>query len=75
MKKLLILLGILGLTGCSNANSDSIQHSKSIDARGQFVTLICVNGVEYITTQPEMQAGIAITLSVDKDGKPKQCTY
>lgn len=72
MKKLLILLGTLGLTGC---NADSLPHSKSIDARGQFVTLICVNGVEYITTQPTMQAGIAITLSVDKDGKPKQCTY
>lgn len=71
MKKLLILLEILGLTGC---NADSL-HRRSIDTSGQFIELVCVNGIEYVTTQPTINGGIAITLSVDKDGKPKQCSY
>ena len=69
MEKLLVLL--IGLSGCCNAGSEP--HTKSITGVDYGVNTVCVNGIEYVYFTIGYKGGI--TISLDKDGKPKQCNY
>lgn len=74
MKKLIILLAMLGLMGCSyepdNKDSNIRGHKKYL---GEDIAAYCVSGLKYLD-----KGGFWKTELVelkDKDGKPKTCDY
>lgn len=68
MKKLLILL--IALSGCSNADNEGLHVHFITSNTNIAIYTVCINRIEYITSY---KAGTI--LSVNKDGKPIQCTY
>jgi hypothetical protein len=73
MNKLLFLCGIFICTSCFADNP----HTKVLQiGNGVYIQSVCINTIEYIIVVPDLSnSGTAISLSVDKNGKPKQCTY
>lgn len=70
MKKLLLLLVS---TSCYAAMP---VHIKPITADyHNYVSTICVNHIEYIMVATNVPNGVAITPSLDTNGKPKGCNY
>lgn len=73
-----IMLTVLGLfiIGCTDGDT---LHIKDIDIKTTTgnIKLICINGIEYIEDGYEFgsRSSLSLVLSVDKNGKPKECNY
>lgn len=80
MKKLLILLIVLGLSGCGKDDVtysiNYVTHEKSVLNNGITLVTVCINGSEYVKTIKATGVSyMSIMQVMDKDNKSKQCNY